>query len=353
MAVDAPPLPEHWSSESSGDLRDDWAFCWNRLLEVSRTFSRPIEMLSEELRVATTCGYLLCRIADTVEDHPTLAPRRRDTLYRAFLGVLEDGEPSDRFTNRFSEVPGDGPEYELSERLDRVMSVFRRLPDEVARDCVQWVGEMTRGMQLYGHRPQNDDGLAVLMNMSDLERYCYYVAGTVGHMLTDLFIHDIDGLSADRHRQLKTTAERFGLGLQMVNILKDQTDDLERSWCFIPASLAAREGLEPMELFEPAHRERAHRAVEPIFDRAADHLDAAFDYTLAIPPGESDIRLFCLLPLWMAVRTLVYARGNDAMFREGEPVKIERSEVESLIADCVERVGDDDALRDRYAELWE
>ena len=65
------------------------------------------------------------------------------------------------------------------------------------------------------------------------------------------------------------------------------------------------------------------------------------------------MRLFCLLPLWMAARTLVHARGNDAMFTAGQAVKISRAEVEQLINECVQNARDDVALRNGYAQLWQ
>lgn len=67
-------------SADSGDQRrvpdadvhdlDAWAFYWEHLVDVSRTFSQPIEMLEGELSRATTCGYQHCRVADSIEDHP-------------------------------------------------------------------------------------------------------------------------------------------------------------------------------------------------------------------------------------------------------------------------------------------
>jgi len=250
-------------------------------------------------------------------------------------------------------VPGEGSEFQLAENLDRVLNVFDRLPDETIDICTRWVGEMTRGMRLYSHRPDDERELKVLMNLADLERYCYYVAGTVGHLLTGLFQLHVDDLDRERALAMQHHAESFGLGLQMVNVLKDQTDDAERGWSFVPRSLMERHGLDPERLHDPACRDAAHEVVRPLFERAASHLDDALEYTLAIPPEHREIRLFCLLPLWMAVRTLVCAEGNDAMFTPGEPVKISRDEVESLIADSLEHASDDDSLRRRYRELWE
>ena len=80
-------------------------------------------------------------------------------------------------------------------------------------------------------------------------------------------------------------------------------------------------------------------------------LDNAFEYCLAIPDTAADVRLFCLMPLWLAVSTLNHAQGNDDQFEFGSPVKISRPEVERLIGDCMNRVNDDSALRDGYTTL--
>jgi farnesyl-diphosphate farnesyltransferase len=65
------------------------------------------------------------------------------------------------------------------------------------------------------------------------------------------------------------------------------------------------------------------------------------------------IRLFCLLPVFMAARTLMLARGNDDVFRPHRPVKIPRREVEELAATCLACLGSDEALRAAYANLWQ
>lgn len=333
------------------DEDDAWSFCWHSLVKVSRTFSRPIELLPTELRAATTCGYLLCRIADTVEDDPNLSRSASDEMFAAFLDVLENGHPPEVFCRLAHSLEADEPERELATNLDRVMRVFEQLPEPMQRVCVQWTGEMVRGMSLYRHRRVGADGIVVLNTVADLERYCYFVAGTVGQLLTGLFSHAIPNLSPARFARMHQYAESFGLGLQMVNILKDQTDDLARGWCFIPQTLWRAQGLTPAEMTDKNRHADAHDAVGPVFETARRHLDQALEYTLAIPADQTGIRLFCLLPLWMAVRTLAFANGNDAMFIADAPVKISREEVGRLIASASENVGNDDALRAQYAAL--
>ncbi|NOY94225.1 MAG: squalene/phytoene synthase family protein [Deltaproteobacteria bacterium] len=334
----------------------DRALVKQSLLDVSRTFARPIEMLPGDLETAVSCGYLLCRVADTIEDNPNLTLSARDLRYGVFLDVVEGRAPAAHFERLWDDVPGRATELHLCRNLDAVMRVFGDLPEGMRVRTVPWVAEMTRGMQLYSHRPAGDDGFSALHTEDDLERYCYYVAGTVGHMLTDLFLEALSiqpgGVSGEVTLGLREHAEGFGLGLQLTNILKDVTDDAARRCSYIPRTLCAREGLSVSELMVPARRVAAHRAVAPLFDVARRRLDEALEYTLSIPSTAVEMRLFCLLPLFMAVRTLEHARGNDAMFEPDAPVKIAREEVEALISECVTHVADDVTLRQRYAALW-
>jgi 2-polyprenyl-6-methoxyphenol hydroxylase-like FAD-dependent oxidoreductase/phytoene/squalene synthetase len=340
----------------------DWAFCKDALEAVSRTFSQPITFLPGELRVAVSLGYLLCRVADTIEDHPDVAAGQKPELFARFLAFMDASASSPTGTTLetaglialFTGVPAapDDAELALARRIDVVGRVLMTLRPEVREILARWVCEMARGMDLYTRRRPGADGWNALYTVEDLDRYCYYVAGTVGHLLTDLFV---EAIGADPGSALalalREDAESFAEGLQMVNILKDVTDDRERLVSFVPRTSVAREGLDITSLTEPAARARAHAAVAPLFDRAEAHLDRALRYALAVPAAQTGIRMFCLLPLFMAARTLVVARGNDAMFVPGAPVKISREEVGAIIADCLRHAGDDDALRARYAAL--
>src|SRR5690606_2736574 len=106
--------------------------------------------------------------------------------------------------------------------------------------------------------------------LADLERYCYFVAGTVGHLLTDLFA---TVLGRPIEPALRAQAERFGAGLQMVNILKDVTEDRARGWSYIPRTTCVEHGVDVAALLDPTRRDRAHAAVAPVFVMAREHLD--------------------------------------------------------------------------------
>ena len=336
-------------------MQTDWDFCTSSLRLVSRTFSRPIEVLPGDLRKAVTCGYLLCRIVDAVEDNETFTVSERDERYRAFHAVLSGAASASGFERLWLGVDG-SPEHEidLCSQIHRVMSILDDVPAEMRAAVLCWVTEMARGMQIYSHRAPDQDGIVAPWTGDDLERYCYFVAGTVGHMLTELFVLQAnleqDGPEAWRMREL---AESFGVGLQLVNILKDITDDLHRGWSFVPRSLCRAQGLHSRELTDPKRRVDAHRAVFPLFGLARRNLDRALDYSLTVPAEHREVRLFCLLPLWMAVKTVECALGNDSMFISGEEVKITRQEVEAIIERCVATVDDDALLRSDYEAMWQ
>ncbi len=64
------------------------------LPHVSRTFALTIPQLPPALSIAVTCAYLLCRIADTIEDEPALsAPETLAFLQRFSAVVGGSGEP--------------------------------------------------------------------------------------------------------------------------------------------------------------------------------------------------------------------------------------------------------------------
>ncbi len=330
----------------------DWGFCQRSLKEVSRTFSLPIAMLREPLEQAVTCGYLLCRIADTIEDEPNLGLAERDALFSSFLACLEDEASASALASRFpdNDQKPASAERRLMQNLPRLLGVFAELNDTAKQAIRRSVCEMVRGMAIYNRRPAGTDGIVALTTIADLERYCYFVAGTVGHMLTDLFTSTCD-LDAERTHTLRTNAEEFAVGLQLTNILKNITEDWERGVCYVPRTICKEAGLEVAELLQPDSRERAHMALAPLFQRAERSFEHALTYCLAIPAVERDMRLFCLLPLWMAVRTLAYARRNDAQIIRGQEVKISRAEVEQLIQDCANHVDNDEALRASFHRL--
>ena len=108
----------------------------------------------------------------------------------------------------------------------RVTATFREGYRKAVMRCVSIMG---RGMPEF----QQHKTLAGLATLADMDRYCYYVAGVVGEMLTDLFCEYCADLAPHRQEMTKL-AVCFGQGLQMTNILKDIWDDRARGACWLP-----------------------------------------------------------------------------------------------------------------------
>lgn len=332
----------------SAQTEADWTYCEQALIDVSRTFSKPIQLLPQPLRVALTCGYLLCRIVDTVEDHELLGSLERDALFTSYIAVLDGAQSPESFSARFAVFDDQDPEVRLAQSLPRVMNVFLAQDADTRRSSIAWLSEMANGMRVYCRRDR-PGALTSIHTLADLERYCYFVAGTVGHLITDLFASWLGSTGAALEPELRGRCESFGIGLQLVNILKDVTDDFSRNRCYVPRQLCHGEGFARENLLALEHRAQAHRALVPMFERAGEHLGKGFEYVLLIPAQQAQLRLFCLLPLWMALETLVLAVGNDAVLSADRQVKISRESVAELVEDCLRHASDDAALRRRYA----
>jgi farnesyl-diphosphate farnesyltransferase len=294
------------------------------LPHVSRTFALTIPQLPAGLRTAVTSAYLLCRIADTIEDEPALSPPETLAFLQRFSGVLAgDGDPArlagdivGRLTDRTLAA-----ERELVGNMERVLGVLARLNASQQAAIQRCVELMCRGMPRF----QFSASLKGLARSSDLDDYCYYVAGVVGEMLTDLFC-DYSPQIARHRAKLSAIAASFAQGLQMTNILKDVWEDRSRGACWLPQEVFTRHGVELAETSSEPYDPRFGAAFLELVGVAHAHLRNALDYTLLIPSRETGIRRFCLWAIGLAVLTLRKIERNPC-FTAGTQVKVARSAV--------------------------
>ncbi|RYZ43596.1 MAG: squalene/phytoene synthase family protein [Myxococcaceae bacterium] len=334
--------------ESSGAL-----FCRTQLPRVSRTFALNIPLLPTPLDLAVTVAYLLCRIADTLEDEApgALQGGLLDEL-ADLTGLARDWDSRARaFVHRAQPTLRDETpvaEAELLAGTPTVLETLASLPSWVHPHVARCVRTMTGGMKHIQQVHANKGRVEGLPDLQATLMYCYYVAGVVGEMLTGLFIDHSPAVAA-RQARLEPRALAFGRALQLTNILKDVRDDLDRGICWLPRDRMAAHGLEPATLALPAHRARAVALMHELVAVARRELDVALEYTLTLPTEEPGLRLFCLYPLFFAVATLNAVEGNPAVF-DPEPVKLSRESVRMLMLLTQERMASDAALRQLYAD---
>jgi farnesyl-diphosphate farnesyltransferase len=306
-------------SVSSDEVYQDYILPY-----VSRTFALTIPQLPATLRTAVTCAYLLCRIADTIEDEPALSPPETLAFLQRFSAVLagrEDPKLLAREVERRLSERTLATERNLVSNMDRVIGVMARLNDRQRAAIQRCVELMCYGMPRF----QFSASLKGLADSSDLDDYCYYVAGVVGEMLTDLFC-DYSPDIARQRSALSAVSVSFAQGLQMTNILKDVWEDRSRGACWLPQDVFTRHGVDLAKVSGEPFDPRFGAGFRELIGVAHAHLRNALDYTLLIPSEETGIRRFCLWAIGLAILTLRKIEHNPR-FTAGAQVKVKRSAV--------------------------
>jgi farnesyl-diphosphate farnesyltransferase len=278
------------------------------LPEVSRTFALNIPLLPVPARDQVTTAYLLLRIADTLEDAEHWPAERRIEELRAFAGILEGDDPQSirGFTQRLgSDSPTSHQGYRLLlSRTPAVLESLRAIEPSLREIIVRYVLTSVEGMISTLEQLDEQNRLEI-RDMEGLRRYCYFVAGLVGEMLTELFL----GMNPCLSRAaglLRQKARDFGEGLQLTNILKDSEADAREGRLYIPASVPR----------------------STVVALARSDLQAADEYVRALFEGGAPkgFWAFAALPVRLA-------RGTLAVVEErGPSAKLTRQQVAQIVA---------------------
>lgn len=317
------------TASSNGNAMPDLAYQDAILPGVSRTFALTIPQLPQALRAAITNAYLLCRIADTIEDEMDLPLEAIQAHHDRFIAVVRGQADAAAFAHEV--VPLVAPralpaERELMVNIPRVLDVTYSFNDRQRQALARCVAIMCHGMPDYQRRKS----VAGLRDLPDMDRYCYYVAGVVGEMLTELFCDYSDEMRA-KSQEMMRLAPSFGQGLQMVNILKDFWEDRrEKGVCWMPQEVFRRHGVELARVQADRPRPGFAEAYRELIGVAHAHLRNALEYTLLIPSHEAGIRRFCLWALGLAVLTLRKIHATPD-FISGRDVKVTRRTVKTTI----------------------
>ncbi len=335
--------------KSSTCTNDCWAFCDAILPEVSRSFALIIPRCPPPIDHSLCVAYLLCRIADTIEDEPALDDRGRGELYDRFLSAVD--QPADAscvagFQRAWPAI-SDESCARLIAGAGEVLAAFQSLPAAHQTPIRRCVREMIAGMRTIRPVECRNGTSFFCGDLDALDRYCHYVAGTVGIMSTELFemrfatqgrgdlLPQAKSPVFTPSPQWREEGRRLGLGLQMTNIIKDYRVDAARGVSFIPAEYwdwTSRD----RQLLPSGSRELIHHAIS--------HLDAGLRYALAVPPDETGIRTFLLGSLLPAIATLELAARGDS-----HQPKISRSTMGDIFELIDRQICDNKKLSAAYA----
>jgi farnesyl-diphosphate farnesyltransferase len=310
---------------------------------VSRSFAVVVACLEQPLRARFVTAYLLCRVADNIEDCTEATAWKADR-FAEFEGLLAEPEQAPNLLVAWQAAPWPGltPDERrlMGSSGGELWRIYAAIPPAQRAVIQRWVWAMTEGMADLdepGCEPifLNVGGVKVLARPVDYNHYCYIVAGTVGRMATEL-VAQRNGIDGTVRGRLLEASEACGRALQKTNILKDFAEDLKRGVCYLPDEWLRLADRTPLAF---AGAPLAFKQI--VFEDLLAELEAATQYMLDLPLEASDYRLASLLCLLPALQTnLLAAREASRLFTADHRYKISRTALGQCMLDARRMIAD-------------
>jgi farnesyl-diphosphate farnesyltransferase len=295
------------------------------LRSVSRSFYLSIRILPRKLRDPIALAYLLARATDTIADTAELSAEVRGENLRILADAIQGNTPPEaarRLRQTFAPLQKNAAERTLIEELPACLDWLERTPDSDRADIREVLVKINRGQSLDVERFPNATELRALKNEAELEDYTYLVAGCVGEFWTRICFRHLRNFAKLPQSEMLELGKRYGMGLQLVNIIRDAGSDLHVGRCYFPANELAEQEFAPETILSQSGK------MAPIIrkwcDVAKAGLAAGLDYSCAIENFR--VRFATVLPALIGMRTLARLRdaGPEALSHR---VKIPRHEV--------------------------
>ncbi|MEP6686440.1 MAG: phytoene/squalene synthase family protein, partial [Verrucomicrobiota bacterium] len=295
------------------------------LRSVSRSFYLSIRILPRDLRDSIGLAYLLARATDTIADTAELSAEVRGENLQILSNAIQgssSAEGTARLRESFTPLQKNIAERALIQELPACLDWLERMPDSDRADIREVLVKINRGQSLDVERFQNTAEMHALKNDAELDEYTYLVAGCVGEFWTRVCFRHVRNFTRNAPSEMTELGKCYGMGLQLVNVIRDAGSDLWAGRCYYPADEVATQGITPEEILsEP---ERIEPVVRKWCDTARAGLAAGVDYSSAI--DNFRVRLATVLPALIGARTLALLRAAGANALTSR-VKVPRAEV--------------------------
>lgn len=336
------------TAQSSIDIESDLRFQSEMLQKVSQTYAMTIPMLPVRLQDVVVNGYLLCRIADSIEDDRDMSLQDKEKYLARFSAIVAGELASEPFASDLASKLGPTiPDIERdlvskTEQVIRVtLSFGTRQRDAMAR-CIRTMSEgMIEFQQYQGVRGLND--------LPHLDRYCYFVAGVVGEMLSELFCAYSSEVDRN-HSEIRRWSVICGKGVQLTNIIKDIWDDRRKGMCWLPRDLFLESGFDLCDLSADQSNPGFGEGLLEMIAIAKYHLNKGLEFALAIPSNETRIRRHIVSSLGLSVLVLRKIHFSES-FTRGQDIKLSKLTVMITIGILNLLVRSDFALKAFYFML--
>ncbi len=322
---------------------------------VSRSFALVIPFIETPLRHYLAVAYLLCRMADNIEDCGQPNPWKKE-CFAEFLRLLEAPQQAPVQLARWEQRawPGlseDEKQLMGSKRGLALWQIYALIPAAEQAIIQRWINVMATGMSRLAEPDERPlfvkrKSIDVLETEADYDNYCYYVAGTVGALASELAVHQYE-LAAQQSATLHARAGNCGRSLQKTNIVKDFVEDLKRGVCYLPDTWLGAINHAPLELRGADAQWKAL-----VIGNVLDELRDAVDYVIALPQRAAGYRRASLLCLFPAYHTMLFAAQRQAtLFTAAHQIKISRTTMAQCMSDSDKVLHDDHAIRQYCARL--
>ena len=288
---------------------------------VSRSFAFCIARLPLPLRNYVGLSYLLCRVIDTAEDAVWIEKKAKSQSFIDFQEFLQSKPTSLQVTDWAVAVTQNGiseNEKNLLSDFSTLLNNFYSIPENIRTKMQKSILCMSKGMHFFSEK--YPEGLR-LKNLTEVNQYCFFVAGIVGELLTDLMSEFVDAETFPKDIYLK--AHHFGLFLQKINILKDQKEDELNKKFFI----------HDKDEFIASLKFNAQNALQ---------------YILHIPVNQKEFRLFCSWSLFIGLSSLNWIQNS---WLTAVANKIPRWMTEQILLQTENVINDNLSLQKFFTDL--
>eukprot|EP00249_Psilotum_nudum_P017783 c26488_g1_i1 orf=421-1644(-) len=273
----------------------DFAFCFDMLQRVSRSFTIVILQLDSELRDAVCIFYLVLRALDTVEDDMSIPVDTKLPLLKTLHENISDTS---------WHFPCGQKDYKvLMDGFHHVAAAFLQLGKRYQDTIKDITARMGHGMAKFICKQ--------VETIQDYDEYCHFVAGLVGLGLSNLFYAaKLEDLAPD------SLSNSMGLLLQKTNIIRDYLEDineLPKPRMFWPQEIWGKYVSRLEDFKEKENTGLAVACLNEMITNALEHALDCLKYMATL--HDPAIFRFCALPQIMAIGTLVTCYNNAEVFR--------------------------------------
>jgi farnesyl-diphosphate farnesyltransferase len=319
------------------------------LSRVSRSFYLSIRVLPRKLRDPVSLGYLLARatdtIADTVDVPIELRGEKLKLLARGIQGEAL-GDAIVDLSNEFTPLQKDEAERALIESLQPLLDWLEQSEVEDREEVRAVLEKINRGQLLDLQRFPNPNQIVALESADELDEYTYLVAGSAGEFWTRLCFRHLPKFTKRSETEMLDLGKRYGMGLQLINILRDAGADLRAGRCYFPNEELAAIAMEPPQVVREPQR------FMPVFrkwrEKAEKGIEAGINYADTV--RNRRVRIATALPALIGARTLALLReaGATALHRH---IKVPRKELRAITSSLALSLASRSRINSLYREL--